>query len=151
VERTKAEATWQEYLDKIKAHTAYNKQILCLDKILEEKKVELDGRERNLELRVAALTEAQAWGINPRDNRDELMELIELRRLLQNAEPDRVIEAGRLATLVRDVSKVREDLGMPPILGIPQDPCMASDVLGAVDIILQHVKEAYDTDHGPWD
>jgi hypothetical protein len=59
VERTKAEATWQEYLDKIQAHTAYNKQILCLDKILEEK-VELDGRERNLELRVAALTEAQA-------------------------------------------------------------------------------------------
>jgi hypothetical protein len=60
VERTKAKATWQEYLDKIQAHTAYNKQLLCLDKILEEKKVELDGRERNLELRVAALTEAQA-------------------------------------------------------------------------------------------
>jgi hypothetical protein len=37
------------------------------------------------------------------------MELVELQRLLQDAEVDCVIEACRLVTLVRDVSKVLED------------------------------------------
>ena len=46
---------------------------------------------------------------------------------------DRIIEARRLVTLVRHMSKVLEDLGMPPILEIPQDLGMASDVLEAVD------------------
>jgi hypothetical protein len=72
------------------------------------------------------------------------MEFIELRRLLQDAEVDRVVEAGWLATLVRDVSKVLEDLGMPPIPEIPWDLCMASDVLETVDVILECLKEAYD-------
>jgi hypothetical protein len=34
------------------------------------------------------------------------MEFVELWRLLQVAEADHVVEAGRLTTLVRDVSKV---------------------------------------------
>jgi hypothetical protein len=79
------------------------------------------------------------------------MEPIELRRLLQNAEADRVVEVGRLLTLVGHMSKVLEDLGMPPILGIPQDPHMADDVRGAMDIILECMKEAYDSGHDPWD
>jgi hypothetical protein len=54
----------------------------------------------------------QTRGLNPRDHHDELMEFVALRRLLQGVEADRTIEAGRLATLVRDVSKVLEDLGM---------------------------------------
>jgi hypothetical protein len=31
---------------------------------------------------------------------------------------------------------------MPSILGIPRDPRMPGDVLGAVDVILEHVKGA---------
>jgi hypothetical protein len=151
MEQTGAVATQQEYLDKIQAHTASDKHILGLDKILEEKNVELDGGEGHLELRVATLEEAQAQGLNPWDNHDEPMELIELRRLLQNAEADRVVEAGWLLTLVGHVSKVLEDLGMPPILGIPLDPHMAGDVLGAMDIILECMKEAYDSGHDAWD
>jgi pyridoxine 5'-phosphate synthase PdxJ len=65
VKRTKAEATRQEYLDKIEAHTARGKHILGLNKMLEEKKVELDGRERDLELCMIALVEAQGQGLNP--------------------------------------------------------------------------------------
>jgi hypothetical protein len=42
---------------------------------------------------------------------------------------ERVTEARRLAILTRDVSKVLVDLGRPPILGIPQDPSIAGDVL----------------------
>jgi hypothetical protein len=47
------------------------------------------------------------------------MEFIELQRLLREVEVDRVVVAGRLATLVRDVSQVLENLCMPPISGIP--------------------------------
>jgi hypothetical protein len=58
-ERTKAEATQKEYHDKMEAHTARAKHSLNLDKVLEEKKVELDWRERDLELHEATLAEAQ--------------------------------------------------------------------------------------------
>jgi hypothetical protein len=151
VEWTKAKATRKEYLDKMAAHTTCAKHSLGLDKILGEKKVELDGREQDHELREAVLVEAQNRGLNPRDNRDELMELIELRKLLQDTKADRVIEASWLATLVRDVSKVLQDHGMPPIPEISRDPCTAGDVLEAVDVILEHLKEAYNFDHSPWE
>jgi hypothetical protein len=38
---------------------------------------------------------------------------------------------------------------MPSIPVIPRDMCTASDVLGLVDVILEHVKEAYDSGRGP--
>jgi hypothetical protein len=61
-ERTKAEATRKEYLDKMAAHTAPAKHSLSLDKMLGEKKDKLNGRERDLELHEAALVEAQTPG-----------------------------------------------------------------------------------------
>jgi isopentenyl phosphate kinase len=64
---------------------------------------------------------------------------------------DRVVKAGWLATLVSDVFKVLVDLGMPTIPVIPQDPCTAGDVLEVVDVILEFMKEAYDSGNGPWD
>jgi hypothetical protein len=57
-ERAKAESTQKEYLDKIEAHTTRVKHSLGLDKMLGEKKVLLDGRERDLSLRKAARVEA---------------------------------------------------------------------------------------------
>jgi hypothetical protein len=53
--------------------------------------------------------------------------------------------------LVREVSQVLENLGMPPIPRIPQDLHMAGDILEAVDVILEHAKEAYGSFHDPWD
>jgi hypothetical protein len=52
---------------------------------------------------------------------------------------------------VRDVSKVLVDLGMFPVPEIPQDPCSTDDFLEVVDDIIEHVKEACDSNHGPWD
>jgi UDP-N-acetylmuramoylalanine-D-glutamate ligase len=92
--QAKAEATQKEYLDKMEAHTTRPKHSLGLDKMLGEKKVKLDGREQNLSLREAALVEARSQGLNPRDNHEELMEFVELRRLLQDFEVDRVAEVG---------------------------------------------------------
>jgi hypothetical protein len=77
------------------------------------------------------------------------MEFVELRRFLQDTEVDCVVEVGWLATLVRDVSKVLEDLGMPPTSGIPQDPRMADNVLEVVDVILECLWESYTSGHGP--
>jgi hypothetical protein len=68
--------------------------------------------------------------LNPQDHRDELMEFVELHRLLWDAEVNHVIEASRLATLVRDVPKVLGDLGMSPIPRIPRDPRMDGYILG---------------------
>jgi hypothetical protein len=53
--------------------------------------------------------------------------------------------------LVRDVSKVLADLGMPPIPEIPQDPHTTDNILEAVDVILEHLQEAYTSSHDPWD
>jgi hypothetical protein len=64
---------------------------------------------------------------------------------------NRVVKAGWLATLVSDVSKVLVDLGMPTIPVIPQDPRTDGDVLEVVDVILEFMKEAYDSGNGPWD
>jgi hypothetical protein len=50
---------------------------------------------------------------------------------------------------VRDVSKVLEDLGMHPILEIPQDSCIAGEAMEALDVILECLKDAYDSSHGP--
>jgi hypothetical protein len=151
VERAKAEATRKEYIEKMAAHTARAKHSLDLDKILEEKKVELDGREQDLDLCELALAVVQSRELNPRDNHDELMEFVELQRHLQDAKADRVIDAEWLAILLRDVSKVLEDLGTPPIQGIPKDLLTAGDVLEALDVILELLQEAYTSDHSPWD
>jgi hypothetical protein len=66
-------------------------------------------------LHEAALVEAHSRGLNPRDNHEELIEIIKLQRCLMEAEVEHVAKAGRLAILVRDASKVLVDLGMPPI------------------------------------
>jgi hypothetical protein len=63
--------------------------------MLGEKRAKLDEWEQDLELHATALVEAQAWGINPWDNHDELMEFIELRPLLQDIEADCVTKTNR--------------------------------------------------------
>jgi hypothetical protein len=67
--------------------------------MLGERKEELNRKERDMELHTAVLAKAYARGLNPRNNRDELMELVELRGLHRDAEVDHVVEAGRLVTV----------------------------------------------------
>jgi hypothetical protein len=70
-ERPKVKATQKEYLNKME-HS------LGLNKMLGEKKVKLNGRERDLGSCKAVSVEAQSRGLNPRDNHEELMEFVEL-------------------------------------------------------------------------
>jgi hypothetical protein len=79
------------------------------------------------------------------------MEFIKLWRLLEGIEVECIAEAGRLVILVRDISKVLVDLGMPCILGIPRDPRMANDILEVMGVILERLREAYASSHDPWD
>jgi hypothetical protein len=65
--------------------------------------------------------EAQAQGLNPWDNEEELTELIELYKCLDEVEVVRIAEVGQLAFLVGDIPKALEDLHMLPIPRIPQD------------------------------
>jgi hypothetical protein len=69
------------------------------------------------------------------------MELIELRRRLEEDEVELITKAGWLAILVGDISRVPVDHGMPPILGIPRD-------LGT---ILECLWEAHASGHNPND
>jgi hypothetical protein len=71
--------------------------------MLVENKVELDGRERDLNLRDVALVEAQSQGLNPRDNHYELMMFVELWKLLKEAEVECVTEVGGLPILAWDI------------------------------------------------
>jgi hypothetical protein len=64
---------------------------------------------------------------------------------------EHVAKAGWLAILVRDVSEVMADLGMPPISRIPWDPCVADDILEVVGIILECLREAYASSHDTLD
>jgi hypothetical protein len=79
------------------------------------------------------------------------MEFVELWRCLKEAEVECIAEARRLAVLVRDVSKVPVDLGMPPILRIPRDSYTAHNILEAAGIILECLWEAYASGRDPWD
>jgi hypothetical protein len=74
-----------------------------------------------------------------------------LDKMLGEKKVDRAAEAKRQAILVMDVSKVLTDLGMSPILGIPQDQRTAVDVLEVVDVILECLREVYTSDHDTWD
>jgi hypothetical protein len=56
-----------------------------------------------------------------------------------------------LAILVWNVSKVLVDFGMAFVLGIPRDLHTADDVLDVAGTILEHLLEAYASNHGPWD
>jgi hypothetical protein len=42
------------------------------------------------------LIEAQAWGLNPQDNHEELMEHVELHRCLEEVKVEHVTEARQL-------------------------------------------------------
>jgi hypothetical protein len=98
-----------------------------------------------------ALVDEKSQGLHPWDNREELMEFVELRKLLKEAEVEHVTEAVRLVFLARDVPKVLVGLVMPPILGIPQDPCTAGGILEEVGVILECLREAYASGRGSWD
>jgi hypothetical protein len=58
IEWGKTDATRQEYLDEIRAHTTHVKHTLDLDNMLGEKMVVLDEKEWDLALRKAVLMEA---------------------------------------------------------------------------------------------
>jgi hypothetical protein len=116
-----------------------------------EKKVLLDGREQFLILHEAALVEAQSRGLNPQDNYQELMVLVELWRCLEEAKVEHFTEVEWLAVLLGDISKVLVDLGMPRFPGIPRDSCTADNILEVVGTILECLREAYTSNHGPWD
>jgi uncharacterized 2Fe-2S/4Fe-4S cluster protein (DUF4445 family) len=108
VECAKTEGTHKEYLDKMQVSTARAMHTLGLDKMMGEKKVKLNGKVQDLDVREAVLAEAQSRDLNSWDNCEEMMELVELQMRHE---------------------EVRLYIGMPPIPGIPQAQCTSGDVM----------------------
>jgi hypothetical protein len=115
------------------------------------KKVQLDGKERDINLCEAVMAEAQSQGLNPQENHEELMDHVELQRCHEEARLEHITEAVQLAILVGDISKVLLDLGIPTIPRIPQPTRTASDVLEATGTVLECLQEAYASADSPWD
>jgi hypothetical protein len=91
----------------------------------------------------------QARGLNTHVNHEELMDHVKLRRHLKEAEVARIAKAGQLTVLMGGISKVLVELGMPPIPWIPQEPGTAGDILETVGTVLEHLREANASNHGP--
>jgi hypothetical protein len=77
--------------------------------------------------------------------------LVELRKLLDEAEVAHVTKVGQLAFLVGNISTVLVDLCMPPIPRSPRDPGKASHILEEAGTILERLREAYSFGVGTWD
>jgi hypothetical protein len=77
------------------------------------------------------------------------LEFIELRRILKDVKVECVTEARWLAILVSDVSMLLVYLGMLSVLGIPQDLCMADNVLEVMGVTFECLWDAYASGHGP--
>jgi hypothetical protein len=120
MEQVKTEATRLEYLKKMRTHTTHVKHTLVLNKMLGMDKVMFTEMERDLKLSEEVLAEVEAWGLNPRDNQEHLMELFKLRKRLDEVEVVRFAEVRQLAVLVEDISKALVDLGLPPSQGSPR-------------------------------
>jgi hypothetical protein len=77
--RARIQATRQDYLERLQAHTTCMEQTLGIDKMLEEKKVWLQEEKHDLKVREVVLYEALERGAHPQEDRDLLAELVELR------------------------------------------------------------------------
>jgi hypothetical protein len=88
------------------------KHTLGVDKMLEEKKVLLQEKKRDMKVLEAALCKVLKKGVHPRDNHDLLAELVELREHLTEAKVYWDSELRELATLETDMSCALVDLGM---------------------------------------
>jgi hypothetical protein len=73
--------------------------------------------------------------------RDLPAELEELHARVARVVDDRTTEARKLSMMVMGISNVLVDLRILPIQDIAQLPKMAQEVLAAVGLILEHLRE----------
>jgi hypothetical protein len=65
-------------------------------------------------------------------------------------ESKRTTEAMTLSWSSMEISNALIDLGVLPILDIPEQPRLAQDVLTVAGLILEHLWEERDSGTGPW-
>jgi hypothetical protein len=95
------------------------KHSLSYNKMLEETKVLPDKQKRDLKVREAALTEAQACGLYPHSGWDLLEESEELRECMAGVKDEHITKAEELVVLGTEASKALLDLNLPPFQGVP--------------------------------
>jgi hypothetical protein len=104
-----------------------------------------------LEVQEAKLAEEQACGLHSFDERDLSAELEKLHMCVVRVEDECAIKTGELSTLFMEASNTLVDLGMLPIRDIPQLPKTAHEVMVAVGLILERMREGHASSTGPWD
>jgi hypothetical protein len=79
------------------------------------------------------------------------VELEELRERMAGVENEFATEAMQLSRSVMEISDALVDLGVFPIRDIPLQPRSAQDVMTAVSLILECLREEHASSAGPWD
>jgi hypothetical protein len=97
------------------------------------------------------LVEEHARDIHCSDEQNLPVELEELSVCVVGVEDKRAVEAEKLSKLVVDISNSLVDLGTLPIRDIPQLSKMAQEVLVAVRLILERLREEHASATGYWD
>jgi hypothetical protein len=104
-----------------------------------------------LEVREAKLAEEQPCSLHSFDGRDLSMELKKLHTCMDRVEDECVTEAEKLSMLVVGISNALIDLKMLPIRDIPQILKSVLEVLIAVGLILERLREEHASGAGPWE
>jgi hypothetical protein len=112
------------------------------DPVLEECRILVSFQETDLEWR-EKLAEEQACGLYPFDGSYLLVELEELCERVARVESEHATEAMELSWLVREISDNLVDLGVFPIQDIAQCPNSAQDVLMAVGLVSERLREEH--------
>jgi hypothetical protein len=119
--------------------------------MLEESQILLSLQETDLKVREAKLTEEQARDQHSFDVRDLPVELEEHRARVGRIEDECAIKAGKTLKLVMEISNALVDEGKLPIQDIPQLPKLAQEVLAAIELILERLREEQASEADPWD
>jgi hypothetical protein len=143
VERTQAEVVWQDCLARTRASTSSSRHSINFSRMLEEREILLSLHETDLEVREVKLAKEQERGLHFFNVRDLLVEVEELHARVAGVEDECTTEVGKLLKLAVEISNALVDLGLLPILDIPQLPKSAQEVLAVADLILERLQEGH--------
>jgi hypothetical protein len=115
-----AEVVQQDFLAQRTASSSWFKQLHHLSWMSGERQIFLCLQERDLEVQEVILVEQQACVLHPFDGQDLSMELEEIRVHVDGIASERAVEAEQLSQLVVGISNALVDLGVLPVLDIPQ-------------------------------
>jgi hypothetical protein len=137
-----AEVVQHDFFTQSHASSSRSKWLTNLNQTLEECQILLCLQEADLEVQEVILVEEQVRGLHPPDGRDLSVKLEETRARVDGINSKHAAEVGRLSQLVMGMSNAIVDLGMLPVQDITQLLKSGREVLTAVGLIFECLREA---------